>query len=89
MSVRRRVSLVLLGALFLSAALFGAFWLRMDRNRILGEFLIRNDRPEAADLVVVLGGDFWGNRVLTGAELIKKGYASAALISGPPYRFSA
>jgi uncharacterized SAM-binding protein YcdF (DUF218 family) len=88
MSVRRRVSLVFLGVLFLIAISVAAFWLRLDRNRILGDFLIRNDRPETADLIVVLGGDFWGSRVLSGAELVKKGYAPAALISGPPYRFS-
>ena len=51
----------------------------------LGELLVCSDRPEHADLVLVLGGDFWGPRVLLGAELGTKRYAPLVLISGPPY----
>jgi uncharacterized SAM-binding protein YcdF (DUF218 family) len=50
-----------------------------------GRLLVRDDAPEPADLVVVLGGDFWGSRVLTGASLVARGFAPAVLISGPPY----
>ena len=52
----------------------------------LGAFLIDSQPPQQADLVLVLGGEFWGPRVLTGAELARIGYAPIALISGPPYR---
>ncbi len=49
----------------------------------VGEFLIRNDGPAKADLAVVLAGDARGNRILEGAELVRKGYAPAVLVSGP------
>src|SRR5258708_38481609 len=48
-------------------------------------FLIDSDSPERADLILVLGGDFWGPRVVKGAELGIGGFASRVLISGPPY----
>jgi uncharacterized SAM-binding protein YcdF (DUF218 family) len=52
----------------------------------LGGFLVDSEPPQPADLILVLGGDFWGPRVLTGADLAKQSYAPIALISGPPYR---
>jgi len=51
----------------------------------LGAFLIDSQPPQHADLIVVLGGDFWGPRVLVGAELARYGYAPTVLLSGPPY----
>jgi hypothetical protein len=32
---------------------------------------------------VVLAGDYWGNRIVKGGELVREGYVPAALISGP------
>src|SRR5258708_21245133 len=52
----------------------------------LGEFLLEADQPERSDAILVLGGDFWGARVLKGAELGIQGFAPRVLISGPPYR---
>ena len=52
---------------------------------ILAKFLTLSQPPERADLVLVLGGDFWGPRVLLGADLGVHGYAPRVLISGPPY----
>jgi uncharacterized SAM-binding protein YcdF (DUF218 family) len=52
----------------------------------LGGFLIDSQPPQQADLVLVLGGNFWGPRVVTGAELVRLHYAPLALLSGPPYR---
>jgi len=52
----------------------------------LGTFLVDSQPPRQADLVLVLGGDFWGPRVLTGAELARLRYAPFVLFSGPPYR---
>ena len=52
----------------------------------LGQFLVRSDTPEHADAILVLGGDFWGPRVLKGAELGMQGFAPRVLISGPPYQ---
>lgn len=51
----------------------------------LGRFLVDSQPPQPADIVLVLGGDFWGPRVVVGAELAKQGFAPIALISGPPY----
>ena len=54
----------------------------------LGAFLIDSQPPQRADLILVLGGNFWGPRVLTGAELARLRYAPVALLSGPPYQGS-
>lgn len=51
----------------------------------LGAVLVESQTPRPADLIVVLGGDFWGSRVLTAANLAVAGYAPAVLISGRPY----
>ena len=47
--------------------------------------LVHDETPEQADIAVVLAGDQFGVRIGKAAELIKAGYAPAALISGPPY----
>ena len=45
-----------------------------------------SEAPQASDLILVLGGDFYGPRVIRAAELALQGYAPKVLISGPPYR---
>ena len=52
----------------------------------LGNFLISSDAPQPADLILVLGGNFYGPRVLKGADLVAQGYAPVALFSGPEYQ---
>jgi uncharacterized SAM-binding protein YcdF (DUF218 family) len=52
---------------------------------LLGGGLIDSEAPRPADLILVLGGDFWGPRVVKAAELATLGYAPTVLISGPPY----
>ena len=52
----------------------------------LGDYLVTSPSPQPADLILVLGGDFWGPRVVRAAELGAQGYAPLVLISGPPYR---
>ena len=49
----------------------------------LGGFLVKAVPPEKADVVLVLAGDSYGNRILKGAELVREGYAPKAVISGP------
>jgi uncharacterized SAM-binding protein YcdF (DUF218 family) len=44
---------------------------------------VRAGQPVPADLIVVLAGDFSGNRILTAADLVKRGFAHQALVSGP------
>lgn len=49
----------------------------------LGWLLVHNDGPAHADIAVVLAGDFYGNRILRAAELVKQGYVPQVLVSGP------
>lgn len=74
-------SSLLLGAVLAISALAG--WKTFLRE--LGEFLAPNPTPQPADLVLVLAGDFWGPRVLRGAELGTQGFAPVVLISSTPY----
>jgi uncharacterized SAM-binding protein YcdF (DUF218 family) len=49
----------------------------------LGSYLVKSDAPAKADVVFVLAGDSYGNRVLKGAELVREGYAPKVMVSGP------
>lgn len=51
----------------------------------IGYSVICSQIPRQADLILVLGGDFWGPRVVKAADLAMEGYAPLVLISGPPY----
>ncbi len=51
----------------------------------LGNYLICSDPLQPADLILVMGGDFWGPRVSKAAQLRAQGLAPLVLISGPPY----
>jgi uncharacterized SAM-binding protein YcdF (DUF218 family) len=48
----------------------------------LGDVLVYREKLERGDAVLVIGGDASGNRVLTGAQLVKDGWAPLVLISG-------
>jgi uncharacterized SAM-binding protein YcdF (DUF218 family) len=48
----------------------------------LGGYLVRAEAPVHADMVVVLAGDFSGNRILAAGDLVRRGFASKALVSG-------
>lgn len=48
----------------------------------LGAILVNSGPPQKADIVVVIGGDLFGNRILKAAELVREGYAPKALVSG-------
>ncbi len=50
----------------------------------LGAYLVRDEPPVKADMVLVLGGDFYGNRILKAADLVRRGYAPKVLVSGAP-----
>ncbi len=52
----------------------------------LGNYLICSDAPQSADLILVLGGNFWGPRVLKGGDLAVQGYAPRVLFSGGFYQ---
>jgi uncharacterized SAM-binding protein YcdF (DUF218 family) len=49
----------------------------------LGRALVCDDGPAKADIAVVLAGDFYGNRILRAAEMVKQGYVPKVLVSGP------
>lgn len=49
----------------------------------LGRALVRDEGPRRADIAVVLAGDFYGNRIVRAAELVKQGYVPSVLVSGP------
>jgi uncharacterized SAM-binding protein YcdF (DUF218 family) len=72
--------LVLLGILLVAGLI------RWQTTRsFLGRYLVYSQRPQPADLILVLAGDFYGPRVLKAADLAKQGYAPLVLISGGPY----
>jgi uncharacterized SAM-binding protein YcdF (DUF218 family) len=47
-----------------------------------GEYLVSATGPCKADIIVVLAGDFDGNRILTGGQLQREGWAPVVLVSG-------
>jgi uncharacterized SAM-binding protein YcdF (DUF218 family) len=49
----------------------------------LAGYLVHSDAPVPADMIVVLAGDFAGSRIFTAGGLVRQGFASKALISGP------
>jgi uncharacterized SAM-binding protein YcdF (DUF218 family) len=48
-----------------------------------GRLLVRDEPPARADIAVVLAGDYYGNRIVRAAELVKQGYVPKVLVSGP------
>lgn len=50
----------------------------------LGSYLVHDEPPRHADVILVLAGDGSGGRILKGAELVRQGYAAKAIVSGPP-----
>jgi uncharacterized SAM-binding protein YcdF (DUF218 family) len=87
MKVRARGCLVpgVVSLLVLASALY------LFHGRILatlGGYLIEDDPPEKADVVVALAGDDYGYRVLKAGQLVREGWAPYALISGTPFLLS-
>jgi len=54
-----------------------------------GNFLVKTDPLEAADIIVALAGDGSGRRLLRAAELVERGYAPRVLIPGPRTAYGA
>lgn len=71
-------ALSLLGVLYATRL----YWLRQA-----GEFLVRGEPPQKAEVAVVLAGDWFGHRIMKALELTRQGYASRVLVDSPrgPY----
>jgi uncharacterized SAM-binding protein YcdF (DUF218 family) len=75
-----RRTLLLTTILLVAAAVLGAgLWLP-----VLGHFLVEASAPQKADMAVVLAGDYFGHRIVRGAELVRAGHVPHALVSGSP-----
>jgi uncharacterized SAM-binding protein YcdF (DUF218 family) len=70
--------LIVVAAILVVAALTHSVWMAW-----IGAWLVHSDEPFRADVIVVLAGDPYGNRILKGAELVKEGFAPKVLVSGP------
>ena len=53
----------------------------------MGTVMVRAEQPFQADVVSVLGGDWYGNRILKAGELVRQGYAPVVLVSGGGYLY--
>ena len=51
----------------------------------LGAWLVAAEKPQKAEIIVVLGGDLRGARILAASRLIHEGWAPEALVSGAGY----
>jgi uncharacterized SAM-binding protein YcdF (DUF218 family) len=60
-----------------------AFMSRSIWLKAIGEVLVRDEAPVRADAMIVLAGDFRGDRVLKACELARQGYAPVIIVSGP------
>ena len=49
----------------------------------LGGYLVKAEAPSRADIAVVLAGDGHGYRVLKAADLVRRGFTTKVLVSGP------
>lgn len=65
----------------------GLYFTRIFWFEAMGRFLVETQPPETSDMIVVLGGDWYGNRILKAAELAKQGYAPLVLVSGGGYLY--
>jgi uncharacterized SAM-binding protein YcdF (DUF218 family) len=70
--------------LALAGLLALAVWFHTALLVAFASYLVRSGPPGKADMILVLGGDAYGNRILTAAELVRRGYAPKILVSGPP-----
>lgn len=80
--MRSRKRLLVVFLLLAVLLLTREYWFRK-----LGEFMIQAEAPHKADMAVVLAGDWRGNRILKGGDLVRAGFVPAALVDGPPQHY--
>src|SRR5205823_3693980 len=69
--------------LLLLLLIIAGYLFRVPLLTAAGRFLVEDDKPEKADVAVVLGGDEFGTRIIKAAQLATAGYAPYVLVSGP------
>jgi uncharacterized SAM-binding protein YcdF (DUF218 family) len=77
---RRRIvaGLIVIAAAVVIGAASAEMWLPY-----VGLYLKKSGPPKKADIALVLAGDYYGKRLLEGAQLVKDGYVPRVLVSGP------
>lgn len=50
----------------------------------MGRALVTDDGPGNGELIVLLAGDYKGDRLRHAVELVRRGYAPKILVDGPP-----
>jgi uncharacterized SAM-binding protein YcdF (DUF218 family) len=76
---RRLSRFLLIGAALVAALVLSrGIWLPA-----IGAALVTDEPNARADVAIVLGGDYKGDRVLRGGELVRQGRVRAAWVSGP------
>jgi uncharacterized SAM-binding protein YcdF (DUF218 family) len=84
MRIRRGLAWAVGIALLVSLVLY---FTRITWLEAMGHFLVETQPPQKSDMIVVLGGDWFGNRILKAAELSRQGYAPHVLVSGGGYLY--
>ena len=79
----KRTALALALALVVVAIVVAGLIFHDSILAALGSYLVKAEAPEKADIGLVLAGDGEGNRILTAAQLVRQGYISRVLVSGP------
>jgi len=55
------------------------YWQHVRILQGLGQFLVKEDRPQKADLIICLSGS-WANRTLTAADLYRAGWSGRVFL---------
>ncbi|MBI3663482.1 MAG: YdcF family protein [Acidobacteria bacterium] len=80
---RGGIILKLLSWIFLLAVIVVIYLLREPLLRVAGEFWVEEDRPEKADVIILLGDDnYQADRATRVAELYRAGWAPRIVASG-------
>ncbi len=74
-------------ALFIALVAVVFYSIRTTVFRGMGEMLVQTQPPFQADMICVIGGDWFGNRILKAAQLAKDGFAPKVLVSGSGYLY--
>ena len=60
------------------------YFLHQPALRWMGRALVTDDGPGNGELIVLLAGDYKGDRLRHAVELVRRGYAPKILVDGPP-----